>query len=316
MSFCLPLIGLHYKNIKITETITALWSGCGEIVRCRLDGKACVIKAISVPDHINHPRISQTEFAINRKRHSYEVEFYWYQHYATRLPSRAGALRCFNAIEHEQHKVLVFADFTECGFVNAKPIHTHVTAIIKWLAYFHAFHFQVKADGLWPQGSYWHLATRPDEYEKMADCAIKQQAHSIDQTIRACQYQTLIHGDAKLANFAVNSSTMEVLGYDFQYVGAGVGVIDVMYFLGSCLNEQQLQQRADDYLADYFKYFANAMHIFDKSAYSHAAINEWQTLWPVVWADFYRFLMGWSPEHVKINAYMQYQITKTNFGVT
>ncbi|WP_337119142.1 oxidoreductase family protein [Pseudoalteromonas sp. B160] len=165
-------------------------------------------------------------------------------------------------------------------------------------------------------GGYWHLATRPDEYEKMADCAIKQQAHSIDQTIRACPYQTLIHGDAKIANFAINNATLNVVGYDFQYVGAGVGVIDVMYFLGSCLNEQQLQQRADDYLADYFKYFANAMHIFDKSAYSHAAINEWKTLWPVVWADFYRFLMGWSPEHVKINAYMQYQITKTNFGVT
>ncbi|MFU2511941.1 kinase [Pseudoalteromonas sp. ASV78] len=313
----LPLISLHYKNIKITETITALWSGCGEIVRCCLDGKACVIKAISVPDHINHPRITQSEFAINRKRHSYEVEFHWYQQYASNLPAQARALSCYNTLEHQQQKVLVFADFAAYGFTNAQANHAHVVAIIRWLGYFHAFHFQVKADGLWLQGSYWHLATRPDEYEKMADSAIKHHAYNIDKTLRACQYQTLIHGDAKLANFAVNSATMEVLGYDFQYVGAGIGVVDVMYFLGSCLNEQQLEDTADDYLADYFQHFSNAMQTFGNSEYTAAVINEWQKLWPLAWADFYRFLMGWSPEHVKINSYMRKHFNTmqiTDFG--
>ncbi|MEH6394903.1 phosphotransferase [Pseudoalteromonas sp.] len=316
MSFYLPLISLHYNSIEITETITALWSGCGEIVRCRLDGNACVIKAISVPDHINHPRISQTEFAINRKRYSYEVEFHWYQHYAPHLPAQAPALNCYDTLEHRQQKVMVFADYSAAGFTNAQVNHQHIAAILKWLGYFHAFHFQVKPDGLWQQGSYWHLATRPDEYEKMADTAIKHHADDIDKTLRACHYQTLIHGDAKLANFAVNSSTMEVLGYDFQYVGAGIGVVDVMYFLGSCLTEQQLDDTADDYLADYFQHFSNAMRAFGNNEYTAAVINAWQSLWPVAWADFYRFLMGWSPEHAKVNTYMrkQYQITKINFG--
>lgn len=316
MSFYLPLISLNYKSIEITETITALWSSCGEIVRCRLDDKACVIKAISVPDHINHPRISQTEFAINRKRHSYEVEFHWYQHYAPHLPAQARALNCYDTLENRQQKVMVFADYSAAGFTNAKVNHQHIAAILKWLGYFHAFHFQVKPDGLWQQGSYWHLATRPDEYEKMADTAIKHHADDIDKTLRACHYQTLIHGDAKLANFAVNSSTMEVLGYDFQYVGAGIGVVDVMYFLGSCLTEQQLDDTADDYLANYFQHFSDAMLTFGHSEFSAAVINAWQTLWPVAWADFYRFLMGWSPEHAKVNTYMrkQYQITKINFG--
>ncbi|MDQ9091729.1 kinase [Pseudoalteromonas haloplanktis] len=316
MSFYLPLISLHYKNIKITETITSLWSGCGEIVRCRLDEKACVIKAISVPDHINHPRISQTEFAINRKHRSYDVEYNWYLHYAPQLPSQSRALSCFKAIKHDSQKVLVFADFAVEGFTCAQAIDAHIAAIVKWLGYFHAFHFQVNPDGLWQQGNYWHLATRPDEYENMHESTLKQHADKIDKILRNCPYQTLIHGDAKLANFAVNNSTMDVLGYDFQYTGGGVGVVDVMYFLGSCLNEQQLEDTADDYLASYFRHFSGAMQQFGHSEYTAVVLNAWQTLWPVAWADFYRFLMGWSPEHVKVNAYMrkQYQITKINFG--
>ncbi|MCQ8878500.1 ecdysteroid 22-kinase family protein [Pseudoalteromonas shioyasakiensis] len=316
MSFYLPLISLHYKNFEITESITALWSGCGEIVRCRLDDNACVIKAISVPDHINHPRITQTEFSINRKRHSYEVEFYWYQQYASKLPAQARALRCYEALEQQQKKVMVFADFVADGFTNAQVHKQHIAAILKWLAYFHAFHFEVNPDGLWQQGSYWHLATRPDEYEKMPDSALKRQAKNIDRILRECQYRTLIHGDAKLANFAVNCTTMEVLGYDFQYTGGGVGVVDVMYFLGSCLNEQQLNDTADDYLANYFQYFSDAMRMFGHAKSTPVVIKAWRALWPVAWTDFYRFLAGWSPEHTKINTYMrkQFQITKINFG--
>lgn len=316
MSFYLPLISLHYKNVEITESITALWSGCGEIVRCRLDNKACVIKAVSVPDQINHPRITQTEFSINRKRRSYEVEFHWYQQYAINLPTQARALSCYETLEQQQIKVMIFADFEAGGFTNAQPHHQHIEAILKWLAYFHAFHFEVTPTGLWQQGSYWHLATRPDEYETMPDSALKRQAKNIDKILRECQYRTLIHGDAKLANFAVNCSTMEVLGYDFQYVGGGVGVVDVMYFLGSCLNEQQLNDTADDYLANYFKYFSDAMQTFGHAKSTPVVIDAWRELWPVAWADFYRFLAGWSPEHTKINTYMrkQFQITKINFG--
>ena len=95
-----------------------------------------------------------------------------------------------------------------------------------------------------------------------------------------------------------------MLGYDFQYVGAGVGVIDVMYFMTSCFNETQLHQHADSCLEWYFCELKLALGVYHPKVEASKVINDWRNLWSVAWADFYRFLAGWSPEHKKINSYM------------
>ncbi|NEP46746.1 MAG: hypothetical protein F6K35_49175 [Okeania sp. SIO2H7] len=33
--------------------------------------------------------------------------------------------------------------------------------------------------------------------------------------------------------------------------------------------------------------------------------SEWRGLYDVAWADFHRFLKGWSPDHWKINTYSE-----------
>ena len=75
-----------------------------------------------------------------------------------------------------------------------------VKTCLSWLANFHAKFMNVKPDGLWQTGSYWHLETRPDELKEMASGPLKTHASEIDQKLSSCKYQTFVHGDAKVAN--------------------------------------------------------------------------------------------------------------------
>lgn len=303
MSFYLPLLTPHFQRIAIGDILTSLWSDCGYILKCQLDEQACVIKAIKVPDHINHSKIKQSAFALNRKRSSYHVEYTFYQQFSHKLPKQAQSIDCIKAINKEDEYALVFNDFSEQGYTQATA--NNIKAILKWLAYFHAFHLNAQFDGLWAQGSYWHLATRPDELNNLPEKSdIKQAATALNNALKKCSYQTLIHGDAKLANFAANSQG-HIRGYDFQYVGAGVGVVDVMYFMTSCLDDFELHKYAQTYLDYYFSQLKYALGGYQPHVNADDVITQWVNLWPVAWADFYRFLLGWSPEHKKINRYMQ-----------
>lgn len=316
MAFYLPLLEPHFKHIEIGDTLTSLWSGCGCIIECTLDDRPCVIKAIKIPSRIHHPKIKQSEFALKRKQQSYEVEYNFYKHYSSLLPNKAKSIECVSAINNVNEYALVFKNFTKHGFAQASSLH--IKAVLTWLAHFHAFNFNKPATGLWQQGNYWHLSTRPDEFNKLDEAPdkksdIKSAAHKIDQRLSSCDYSTLIHGDAKLANFAA-SEPGEILGYDFQYVGAGVGVTDVMYFMTSCFNDEELHKYADVHLAYYFSQFKSALNVYQPTINADDVIAKWQALWPITWADFYRFLAGWSPDHFKINSYMMAQVNTTLSG--
>ncbi|MBH0058966.1 kinase [Pseudoalteromonas sp. SWXJZ94C] len=310
MIFYIPLLLPHFKQIEIGDTLTSLWSGCGSIVQCQLDNELCVIKAIKIPSYINHPKIKQSEFALKRKQHSYNVEYNFYRLYSQHLPIDAQSIDCINAINKDDEYALVFKDFTKYGFMQAGI--GHIKAILKWLAYFHAFNLYKPADGLWQQGNYWHLSTRPDEFNKLKDnldkkSDIKNAAFKIDEQLQSCDYKTWIHGDAKLANFAA-SECGEIRGYDFQYIGTGCGIVDVMYFMTSCFNDEQLHEYADEYLAYYFDNLKTAITTYHPQAPVNKIADDWRALWSAAWADFYRFLAGWSPEHQKINSYMLKQV--------
>ena len=80
-------------------------------------------------------------------------------------------------------------------------------------------------------GTYWHLDTRPEEFEKIEHKQLKSKAHRIDEILKECEFQTIVHGDAKLANFCFSEHGEGVAAVDFQYVGRGCGMKDVTYFL-------------------------------------------------------------------------------------
>ena len=175
---------------------------------------------------------------------------------------------------------------------------------MKWLAQFHASYLGQAPDGLWEVGTYWHLDTRPDELEvlKQEDVALSAAARALDERLKASPFQTLVHGDAKLANFCFSDNGASVAAVDFQYIGGGCGMKDLAYFVGSCLDEESCAAEEKNILNRYFSTLKSAL---DSSIDYTALENDWRALYPVAWTDFHRFLKGWSPAHWKINGYSE-----------
>lgn len=284
------------------EMIQELWSGYGKILRIGLENApvdSVVVKHVQIPTHKNHPREWNTDIGHQRKIHSYKVETKWYDTYSKY--SHARLPECL-AIETQDDEVLiVLEDLDQSGYPIRKGSVTwvEIASCLTWLAQFHASYLGKAPDGLWQVGTYWHLETRPQELAILDDQMLREAAPLIDAKLNNCKYKTFVHGDAKLANFCFGSAG-QVAGVDFQYVGGGCGMKDVAYFIGSCLNERECERLEDQILDTYFEHLQNQLQIRD-SALEH----EWRSLYRVAWADFHRFLKGWSPGHWKINSYTE-----------
>jgi aminoglycoside phosphotransferase (APT) family kinase protein len=121
--------------------------------------------------------------------------------------------------------------------------------------------------------------------------------------LKQAPFQTIVHGDAKLANFCFSPDGSEVAAVDFQYVGGGCGMKDVAYFIGSCLDEDECEKMESELLDIYFKALKKSLLIHHPLLDAEQVEQVWRPLYPVAWTDFYRFLQGWSPGHWKIHRY-------------
>lgn len=304
------------QKIRNAMVIQSLWSGYGEIVRLELEGSnypSVILKHVKLPEAGSHPRGWNTGLSHDRKIRSYQVEAHWYQDYAHRCDSDCPVPVCLDVSAVEDETVLVLTDLDAAGFnlrkesVEIEDIH----ACLDWLASFHATFLNSPADRLWECGSYWHLDTRPDELAALEDVSLRKAAPLIDQQLRQCRYQTLIHGDAKLANFCFTADVPKpgVAAVDFQYAGRGCGMKDVAYFIGSCLLEEECEALETPLLDYYFSRLGQRVTEKHPDIDTGELEGEWRGLYDVAWADFHRFLKGWSPGHWKINSYSE-QLTR------
>jgi len=277
------------------KRIQSLWSGYGEVVRMRLDGHAeqsVVVKVVRPPG-------GGRDRSHRRKLRSYNVEMAWYRDFSARCTAacRVPAVLGLEAVGGGW--LFVLEDLDAAGFSGRRHAMSEqeIVRCLQWLGSFHGTFMGCAPDQLWAVGTYWHLATRPDELTAISDRRLRDAARPIDTRLSGCRYKSLVHGDAKVTNFCFGRAGVSAV--DFQYVGGGCGMKDVAYFL-SCLSSRQCEASADRYLDVYFVALRQAL----SSEMDAAAVEaEWRELYPWAWADFDRFLAGWAPGYYDTNTY-------------
>ncbi|MEM8706123.1 MAG: phosphotransferase [Actinomycetota bacterium] len=288
--------------------VQQLWSGYGQIVRCLLADAAMpsvIVKHVRWPDERHHPRGWTTDRSHERKVRSYRVETHWYDAFAERCTPSSRVPRCLAIETHDDEVLMVLEDLDAAGFAGRRTQVTdlELDACLRWLASFHATFLGRQADGLWSTGTYWHLATRPDELDALPDGPLKSAAAEIDRRLSATRFPTIVHGDAKLANFCFTDDGDRAAAVDFQYVGGGCGMKDLAYFVGSCFDEDECDERVPAVLDRYFEMLRVDVVSGGSGVDIDALEGEWRDLFPLAWTDFTRFLQGWSPGHWKLHGY-------------
>lgn len=299
------------SSLEVEGSIQELWSGYGQILRVLLDGKetvgAIVVKHVTMPTDSTHPRGWNSDLSHQRKIYSYQVESEWYRSWSQRCDDQCRIPKFLDFARDGEHVLLILEDMDAAGYPGrmASVSKNEMSLCLKWLAEFHATFLGEKPVGLWEKGTYWHLETRPEELEKLEDYELKAAAHLLDRILGEARYQTIVHGDAKLANFCFSKDADRVSALDFQYVGGGCGMKDVAYFIGSCLDESSCEEQEAFLLDTYFNFLTDALQRRKPGVNAAKVAEEWRTLFPIAWTDFHRFLKGWCPGHRKINTYSE-----------
>ena len=292
--------GTGAVGVELGARLQSLWGGYGELFRAELTGlpvTSAVVKCVLPPPEralASDPRKRRSH---RRKLRSYEVELAFYQRYASRCADACRVPRLLYGAHDQGQFLFVLEDLDAAGFGarRARCSDAELALCLSWLAAFHARFLGVASEGLWKVGTYWQLATRPDELAALGGHALRRAAPRIDRRLNAASFRTLVHGDAKLENFCFSRAGDAVAAVDFQYVGGGVGVKDVAYFLSSCFSPRECQAAVPPALDLYFAALRSALAVDSPGTDAGAVEREWRELFAWAWLDFYRFLLGWAP---------------------
>ena len=289
------------------EVVQALWSGFGRVQRIGLpgtDAPRAMLKLVDTSAGGRHPRGWDTDASRRRKRASYAIETTWYERFAPRCDDACRVPRRLGAFEDGDVRGLLLEDL-DVDFPRRRDALAvdECALCLGWLAAFHARFLDDPGDGLWPIGGYWHLGTRAEEFAALPDSPLKRAAAELDRALATTRHRTLVHGDAKLANFCFDAEMTRAAAVDFQYVGGGCGMRDVVYLLGSCLSDADCRRHETALLDTYFDALRKALAREGRADVADDVEREWRALYAVAWTDFLRFLLGWMPTHRKVSPY-------------
>lgn len=284
--------------------LQSLWGGYGRLLRCTLKGgdwPTVIAKDVRFPADAGR----KASLDHRRKERSYQTELNFYQDWASRLDENCRVAHCLGQREGKDGVWLLLEDLDAAGFAGRRRRggDAEIHACLSWLARFHATFLGESPRGLWPQGTYWHLGTRPDELRAVPDPVIRKAASLMDRELHGSRFRTFVHGDAKVDNFCFNKRGDVVAGVDFQYVGGGMGMQDVVYCIDSCYSGSEAERLAEPLQAYYFTELHNALRQLGKNIDGAALEADWRRLYNVAWADYYRFLAGWNSAYADPSGY-------------
>lgn len=275
------------EPVRGARSVQSLWGGYGELLRVTTrSGRTAILKHIAPP-----PVRGRADRGHDRKLRSYRAEMAFYRHAAPRCRLDCRVPQPLALEEKPEGWRFLLEDLDAAGYGQRRGTlgQAELELCLGWLAALHGTFLGAVPEGLWKQGTYWHLATRPDELAAMPAGPLKDAAAEIDGRLRKARFRTTLHGDAKLENFCFGRG--RVAAVDFQYAGAGVGVQDVAYLLASGANSDALEADPEPALQVYFRHLRRWL----PEEVAAEVEAEWRGLHVLAWADFYRFWAGWAP---------------------
>ncbi|MBK8808598.1 MAG: DUF1679 domain-containing protein [Bacteroidales bacterium] len=292
------------------EKIQDLWSGYGEIYRVELHNaplRYIIVKHIRLKDS-NIGKISKADtISHQRKLRSYEVEINWYKNYSKLCNDNCIVADCIYFYKENNEIILLLSDLHEADYNKRIGCFdmNQIKACLKWLAAFHGLFMDTNPKDLWKTGTYWHLQTRKEEFQKIKDEKLKQIAPKLDLLLNSCKYKTIVHGDAKTSNFLYNPYKKTVAAFDFQYVGGGCGMKDIVYLFDCTMSPQECKANETVLLKYYFEMLKDSLQKEETKAHFTEIETEWRNLYHIAWLDYYRFLKGWTSEQYAYNSYCE-----------
>jgi hypothetical protein len=265
--------------------VISLWGGYGRLLRIRLVGApvpSVILKWVEPPAG------TRGGASHLRKVESYDVESAFYRLYAAQCGEHPRVARHLGQRVGDGQWLLALEDLDAAGYPRRirNPRGVELEACLDWLAAPHARFVGVTPRELWREGTYWHLDTRREELAAISGTELYRRAPELDRRLTQARFRTLVHGDAKPANFCFSEDGRRVAAVDFQYVGGGTGMRDVAYLLDGG-GSRTAEARSLDF------YFERLRALLPEGVDAAALEAEWRGLYPVAVEDFHRFLAGW-----------------------
>ncbi|TGZ77472.1 hypothetical protein EX30DRAFT_344116 [Ascodesmis nigricans] len=297
-------------HLTSTTTLATLWSNYGHIHSLTLSTSPhhLILKHISPP-----PPTSASSESHLRKLLSYRIERFFYKHLSTLVPLTSKIAVSYPVAPEYQHEAFLLEDLSRefprsaggMGFDQAR-------VVVKWLAGFHAAFWGWEGvavgsplsvvdpehtEGVWRQGGYWYLDTRREELEGMVEAGeygwLEPWVETAQDMLRKEDVpgRTLVHGDLKAANVLFDEDWKRCAVYDFQYVGKGLGVMDLVYFLGTSVGRQvmkdeaQVERLLEEYYVELERRVGDGLGRYTREVMMSQL--------EIAMVDWFRFMAGW-----------------------